>query len=209
MIPSRPDHHDHLTLNQCSCQPNPLQQQQPDSHKRDAQCGNKSQPLPSFMPCGFTCPTPSSSQTLLLGLQCSRSTSPPTSTSTPHLHHISNTLYFTNIPTAECRIKAPTPIPTPHNGFNQLQTPTPKTLRVTHATELHFGRELAQCDRRVTGVATLRSWSGSRPRHSSEARIPRARPSQWGLRRRGVSLGERSEGRENEERYGRLRSDRK
>lgn len=42
---------------------------------------------------------------------------------------------------------------------------------------------------KVTGVATLRSSSGSRPRRSSEARIPRARRSQWGHRRWGADIG--------------------
>lgn len=109
----------------------------------------------------------------------------------PHQHHICTTSLtrFTSQTSQRRNVGYKLHSHSTHNGSNQLQTPNTKTLKVTHATELHFGRELAQCDGKVTGVATLRSWSGSRPRHSSEARIPRARPSQWGHRRRGVELG--------------------
>lgn len=128
----------------------------------------------------------------------------------PHQHHICTTSLtrFTS-PTSQRRNVGYKLHSHSTQWLQPTANPNTKTLRVAHATELHFGRELAQCDRKVTGFATLRSRSGSRPRHSSEARIPRARPSQWGHRRRGGDLGWEVGGERNEERYRRLRSDRK
>lgn len=109
----------------------------------------------------------------------------------PHQHHICTTSLTRFTSQTSQRRNVGHKLHSHSTQWPQPTTANPntKTLKVTHATELHFGRELAQCDGKVTGVVTLRSWSGSRPRHSSEARIPRARPSQWGHRRRGVELG--------------------